>query len=207
MLDCPQLKEKTNAVSAKESCFMKNLKWIVIGCVVGIVVIVGVVLLIVNATSIIPKSYKECWSNETVWNDIESLVIPDRVCNEESVTALDLSKYPKLKSVTIGDESFMKVKKVKMVRLNELQNVEIGLNSFTNNTDWGGNDPNRHFYLKNCPKLESLRIGSYSFFDYSVIEIENVDALEVIEMGDMNEWSYSFHLASLELKSILIHKA
>ena len=60
MLDCPQLKEKTNAVSAKESCFMKNLKWIVIGCVVGIVVIVGVVLLIVNATSIIPKSYKEC---------------------------------------------------------------------------------------------------------------------------------------------------
>ena len=206
MLDCPQLKEKTNAVSAKESCFMKNLKWIVIGCVVGIVVIVGVVLLIVNATSIIPKSYKECWSNETVWNDIESLVIPDRVCNEESVTALDLSKYPKLKSVTIGDESFMKVKKVKMVRLNELQNVEIGLNSFTNNTDWYGNDPNRHFYLKNCPKLESLRIGSYSFFDYSVIEIENVDALEVIEMGDLNETSNNFRSASLELKSILIHR-
>ena len=201
MLDCPQLKEKTNAVSAKESCFMKNLKWIVIGCVVGIVVIVGVVLLIVNATSIIPKSYKECWSNETVWNDIESLVIPDRVCNEESVTALDLSKYPKLKSVTIGDESFMKVKKVKMVRLNELQNVEIGLNSFTNNTDWYGNDPNRHFYLKNCPKLKSLKIGRYSFSDYSVIEIENMDSLEVIEMGTVNQYTESFYYASLELKS------
>ena len=99
----------------------------------------------------------------------------------------------------------MKVKKVKMVRLNELQNVEIGLNSFTNNTDWYGNDPNRHFYLKNCPKLESLRIGSYSFFDYSVIEIESVDALEVIEMGDLNEKSYNFYYASLVLKSILIH--
>ena len=140
-------------------------------------------------------------------NELTSLEIGKDACRFESVTEFDLSKYPKLKSVTIGDESFMKVKKVKMVRLNELQNVEIGLNSFTNNTDWYGNDPNRHFYLKNCPKLESLRIGSYSFFDYSVIEIENVDALEVIEMGDMNEWSYSFHLASLELKSILIHKA
>ena len=38
-----------------------------------------------------------------------------------------------------------------------------------------------------------------------MIEIENVDALEVIEMGDLNEDSYHFYGASLELKSILIH--
>ena len=36
-------------------------------------------------------------------------------------------------------------------------------------------------------------------------EIENVDALEVIEMGDLNEESVNFSCASLELKSILIH--
>ena len=35
--------------------------------------------------------------------------------------------------------------------------------------------------------------------------IENVDALEAIEMGDLNEESNSFYCASLELKSILIH--
>ena len=56
------------------------------------------------------------------------------------------------------------------------------------------------------PKLRSLRIGSYSFNDYSVIEIENVDALEVIEMSELDELSASFNTASLELKSILIHK-
>ena len=72
--------------------------------------------------------------------------------------------------------------------------------------EYGGN-PNRHFYLKNCPKLKSLKIGRYSFSDYTVIEIENMDSLEVIEIGDVNEWGYSFYYASLELKSILIHKA
>ena len=37
-------------------------------------------------------------------------------------------------------------------------------------------------------------------------EIENVDALEVIEMGDLNQYSYNFDSASLELKSIRIHR-
>ena len=32
-------------------------------------------------------------------------------------------------------------------------------------------------------------------------EIENVPSLRVIEMGDLNEWSYNFKYASLELRS------
>ena len=32
-----------------------------------------------------------------------------------------------------------------------------------------------------------------------------MDALEVIEIGDLNNWNYNFYNASLELKSILIH--
>ena len=38
--------------------------------------------------------------------------------------------------------------------------------------------------------------------DYSSIEIENADSLEVIEMGEFNEWSGNFYSASLELKSV-----
>ena len=49
-------------------------------------------------------------------------------------------------------------------------------------------------------------MGRYSFSDYSVIEIGNVDALKVIEMSDLNQESCNFHLASFELKSILIHR-
>ena len=85
-----------------------------------------------------------------------------------------------------------------------LNSVEIGMNSFTRKKNDCGNDPNRHFYLKYCPSLRSLKMGHHSFSDYTVCEIENVDALEVIEMGDLNQDSCNFHLASFELKSILI---
>mgnify|MGYP000505537472 CR=1 FL=1 len=110
-----------------------------------------------------------------------------------------------LKRIVIGDRCFGKVRVFELDRLDELESVEIGMNSFTKKKNSYGNDPNRHFYLKNCPKLKSLKMGRYSFSDYTVIEIENVDALEVIEMGDLNVYSPNFYWASLELKSILIH--
>ena len=87
-----------------------------------------------------------------------------------------------------------------------LNSVEIGMNSFTRKKNDCGDDPSRQFSLKYCPSLRSLKMGRYSFSDYSVIEIENVDALKVIEMGDLNQESCNFHLASFELKSILIHR-
>ena len=110
-----------------------------------------------------------------------------------------------LRELKVGNECFENVKEVKLIGLNELESVEIGKNSFTKNKNSGDNDPNRHFYLKNCPKLKSLKMGRYSFSDYTVCEIENVDVLEVIEMGELNEVSSNFRYASLELKSILIH--
>ena len=107
----------------------------------------------------------------------------------------------------MGNECFENVKEVKLIGLSELESVEIGMNSFTKfkNTYQITSDANRHFYLKNCPKLKSLKMGRYSFSNYKVIEIGIVDALEVIEMGDLNESSENFYYASLELKSILIH--
>ena len=125
-------------------------------------------------------------------------------CNDASLTILDLSRFLYLRQWVVGSESLMYVNEVKLIGLNVLRNVTIGMNSFTQHKNDAGNDPNRHFYL-NCPKLKSLKMGRYSFSDYSVIEIENVDALEVIEMGELNEYSPNFTYASLELKSILIH--
>ena len=137
---------------------------------------------------------------------ITDLVIGNYVCPFANVTVFNLSVYPRLKSVTIGDYGFEYVNVFNITGLSELESVEIGKNSFTKKKDSYGNDPNRHFYVKNCPKLKSLKMGRYSFSDYTVIEIENVDALEVIEMGDLNETSNNFRSASLELKSDLIHR-
>ena len=50
--------------------------------------------------------------------------------------------------------------------------------------------------------MRALKIGSLSFYDYCVCEIENVDQLEVIEMGDLIEGGDNFYHASLELKSV-----
>ena len=142
----------------------------------------------------------------TNWNQLNTLrktvtelTVPSNSLNDASLNVLDLSRFKRLKKLVIGDECFMYVNETKLTGLRYLESVEIGMNSFTKKKNSGGNDPNRHFYLKDCPKLKSLKMGSYSFSDYTVIEIENVDALEMIEMSSIN-----FHSASLELKSDLI---
>ena len=108
---------------------------------------------------------------------------------------------PELKSIEVGDECFENVEEVKLIGLNQLESVVIGVNSFTKKKNNYGNDPDRHFYLKNCERVRELKIGDYSFSDYTVCEIENVPSLEVIEMGGLYGNSYNFSHASLELKS------
>ena len=132
-------------------------------------------------------------------------IIVDNAVGVPDFSVLDLTRFSKLESLVIGDNCFSYVTEVKLIGLKALESVEIGMNSFTQHKNDYGNDSNRHFYLKNSPKLKSLKMGLFSFSDYTVCEIENVDALEVIEMGELNEESYNFAYASLELKSILIH--
>ena len=94
-----------------------------------------------------------------------------------------------------------------MIGLHALESVVIGKSSFAKcpyDPEQDGKDPNRHFNLKDCERLRLLKIGSKSFMDYSVCEIENVPSLEVIEMGELNEGGSNFLFASLELKSMLV---
>ena len=119
-------------------------------------------------------------------------------------TELDLTRFSQLRSLVVGDHSFSYVETVNITGLEELESIEIGKNSFTKYKNREGYDPERQFYLKDCPKLKSLKVGRFSFSDYAVIEIENVDALEVIEMGELintEEFSNNFYYASLELNS------
>ena len=104
----------------------------------------------------------------------------------------------------MGDCCFTETEELKLIGLNELESVVIGRCCFSKypyDADKDGMDPNRHFYLKNCERLRELKMGCYAFMDYSVCEIENVPSLEVIEIGELNEASWNFCYASLELKS------
>ena len=155
------------------------------------------------------KAYTADVHNEVEWNSLNKsvfeVVVSSNCCNEESMKVLDLSELRYLRRIEIGSACFENVNEVKMIGLNNLESVVIGMNSFRKSMFSITSDPNSHFYLKNCPKLKSLKMGHHSFSDYSVIQIENVNALEEIEIGDVNEWSCNFRYASLELKSILIH--
>ena len=161
-----------------------------------------------NHPNLIPHSSTANVLNVNDLNALSStvteIIVENRCCRDPSFTVLDLTRFTSVRRIVIGHDAFMYVKEVKMIGLNELESVEIGMNSFTKEKNGWGNDPNRHFYLKNCPKLKSLKMGRYSFSDYSVIEIENVDALEVIEMGELNEESNNFYSASLQLSSVLV---
>ena len=134
--------------------------------------------------------------------NVEGIIVDG--CNDASFTVLNLTRFVNLKELIVGNDSLSNVNEVHLIGLSKLERVVIGMNSLTKFKNGWGNDSTRHFYLKDCPQLRELKIGRYSFSDYSTIEIENVNRLEVIEMGDLNEWSYSFASASLELKSEIV---
>ena len=133
---------------------------------------------------------------------MEVITVGDGMCNK-AADRIDLSKYFNLKNVSIGNECFFYQDVLNLTGLHSLERVMIGMNSFTKKKNSSGNNANRKLYVKNCDALKELKIGRYSFSDYSVIEIENVNSLELIEMGDMIYESFNFFYASLELKSEL----
>ena len=132
---------------------------------------------------------------------VESIIVDG--CNDESFTVLNLTRFVNLKMFEVNDDSFVYVTEVHLIGLPELERVVIGMNSFTKyKHDWTRYlNLSGYFYLKDCPQLRELKMGRYSFSDYTVIEIESVGKLEAIEMGELNEYSYNFRYASLELKS------
>ena len=134
---------------------------------------------------------------------VGGIVISSKCCNGDELKVLDLSRFVNLKELEVGDDCCYYVNEVKLIGLKKLERVVIGKNSFTKCKNEGPTsiNPNRHFYLKDCERLRELKMGCYSFADFSVCEIENVPSLEVIEMGELNMMSFNFKHASLELKS------
>ena len=199
--------KKERKRARKEWCG-KNWKWIVSYVIPGL--ILAIVLYSISISFIVSKLQQRSTFNHlsecvgsSITKDMTELVVPSNRCNSEKIKLLDFRAFPQLKSIEIGDDCFMYVKEVKLIGMDRLERVVIGKNCFTKcKNDWPRSiNPSRHFYLKNCERVRELKMGCYSFSDYSVIEIENVPSLEVIEMGELNEESNNFLWASLELKS------
>ena len=96
----------------------------------------------------------------------------------------------------MGNECFENVGELKLIGLSELESVVVGERSFTKNS--AGNDDSLKLCLKNCPKLRDLSIGSGSFSDYNVLEIENTG------LEEMNLVQGAFSYASFQLRSVSV---
>ena len=138
---------------------------------------------------------------------METIIVDSNGCNDRSFTVLNLTRFVNLKVFEVGDYSFSYVNEVHMIGLPELERVVIGENCFTEekyryiNDDYYDDGLNRHFYLKHCEKLRELKIGVSSFINYVSCVIEDNTRLEVIEIGKLYDWGYTFFYASLEMKS------
>lgn len=149
------------------------------------------------------KSATVCSISElgTVDSTVTRIVVANNCGNENTASALYFTRFTQLKEIMIGDDCFMFVNQLNLIGLSALKKVVIGENSFTKKKNGFGIELNRRFFLKNCPSVRELRIGRYSFSDYSSAVIENNDSLEVIEMGVLDQVSNTFYSTSLSLNS------
>ena len=132
---------------------------------------------------------------------VEVLIVDSNACKDDSFTILNLTRFVNLRVFEVGDYSFSYVEEVHLVDLSNLERVVIGEYSFSNLYE-SGNADDYQFHLKNCERLRELRIGSQSFVEYNVFDVENVPSLEVIEIGNVIKNSQNFYAApQFELKS------
>lgn len=146
------------------------------------------------------------------WNgiskSIETIYVDTNACNDQSMTVLDLNGFNALKCFLVETYSFSYVTTVKIVGLPCLERVVIAMNSFTQYKNAYGVDSEsmkeqtgHRFSVKYCEKLKELKIGRFSFADYSLCEIENLNALKEIQIGLLDNRSDNFYNAVFRAKS------
>lgn len=133
---------------------------------------------------------------------ITHLIVDCCCCNDSTLKTLCFSDWTQLKVIEIGAHSMKSVRVVKLVGLNALEKVIVGMHCFTCRKS-EDRQSKCSFTLRDCEKLTELRVGRESFGNYSVFDVSNLPSLEVIEMGSIEYRSSNFYFASLELRSEL----
>ena len=129
-------------------------------------------------------------------NRIERLVVSySHSLNGDSWNQLLACLKNSLREIIVQKIKSKKIKKCWFVDMRVLESIQIGCKIF---------NYCESFRLKNCPKVKELVIDKASFENCRECVIENVDALEVITVGELNKWSSNFN-ASLVLKGLTLH--
>ena len=98
--------------------------------------------------------------------DVEVIEVKNGMCNNKAFEEWDMDEYVRLRELIVGDECFQFVKDLKIVGLNALEKVEIGEKCFCLSSECV-------FEVRECAKLESVRIGDGSFVDVVSVVFES----------------------------------
>ncbi len=104
---------------------------------------------------------------------VELIEVKNGMCNDVVFDEWSMEEYVRLRELIVGDECFQFVKDLKIVGLNALEKVEIGKQCFCKAN--GG-----VFEMRNCAKLESVRIGDGSFVSVVSVVFESECFDEVV---------------------------
>ena len=117
--------------------------------------------------------------------DVTALTVTGNSCNDNTITAVDLSSFKFLRSVVIGNSCFKYVRIFSIVGLNWLESVSIGTYSFgSDGSLWEGSE----FKIVNCPQLKSLSIGYRSFGRYNGFELSELPQLISVVMSSLYDY-------------------
>ena len=153
---------------------------------------------------LIPLVITGCSELRSISQKTVSITMGNNICNSQSTTSLSIVNFSNVKSINIGSDNLMYVKKFKLDELDNLKSVKIGMNSFTKEKNGAASDRSRSFSVLNCAKLESIDIGRYSFSDYAGgFELKNLPKLSTIKIGEIGGRSLNFDYCSFVIQGII----
>lgn len=133
-------------------------------------------------------TYSPQFDGNTISNRTELITIANRsYCD---ITTLLLPSWLCfLKRIEIGSDCFSSIRCFNVDGLEVLESITIGERSFTMAKEEGAifNSTRKDGTCRivNCPKLQSIRFGSYSFADYRQrFEVNGLPSLQSVVMGD-----------------------
>ena len=154
---------------------------------------------------LIPYTYNDI---QLIDSDVNSIRIPDLSCNNIDYTLFDFTRFTLVTSIEIGDYCFDSVQTFKIEGLTRLRSITIGKNSFTQvkHGHWDStkaNNPLKSFHILNCESLKSIQIGEYSFFDFGgEFELSNLKSLKSIQIGTIGSDSFNFFCSSFVIRGM-----
>ena len=163
--------EKTEDIAKRKR---KLYMWV--GC--GLIAVVVFIILLLLPESKVGKnggdvtitSFDE-WSR--INHKVKTVSFNSECCNEDGFEIMEFTDFPQLTTIKVGDYSLGKVRSLDISGLPNLNSISIGASSFASERRKVVKLENRWFSLRDCPKLSSVSIDSYSFSDYKFLQIQS----------------------------------